>query len=346
MQSQFRVSHNHALGLLFARSGNAVFPCCPATKRPLVAGGFKTATVDLDQIAEWWHRWPDALAGLPTSAFWVLDVDAKPSLADSIAALSKALRVSGDALIASSGLVVETPGGGLHLYFRRAPGVAVRTAAGDIAPGVDTRGSDAGGRPTGYILAPGNRRPDGSGYRVISGSLDALLAGGLSEAPRALNYLTIFSKRERAIFAGDDGLHAAIAGRPPALWRATFEAHQAARRPAPIVLDTESSGRMRRYALGALLKESEALAGRTDGRRDAVFRAACRIAKFAAHEIVSADEINDALLAAWAACGGAAKYGDGFARGCIARGLAMGRNDPLPALDASRSHHQTIGRGA
>ena len=67
-----------AAALEFAKGGTAVFPCHPATKRPLTAHGFQDANTDPVAIIAWWQRWPNAMIGMPTGAvsgIWVLDVD-------------------------------------------------------------------------------------------------------------------------------------------------------------------------------------------------------------------------------------------------------------------------------
>jgi hypothetical protein len=145
-----------------------VFPCTP-DKRPLIPGGRNAASTDERQIQEWFARWPDALASIPTgpeSGLWVLDVD------------KKAGRRSLEALLAELGLehvadlsrvLVRTPSGGLHVYFRLGAGETPRTRSSDIAPDLDTRGIG------GSIMAPGNVLPDGRRYELIDGAdlLDA-----------------------------------------------------------------------------------------------------------------------------------------------------------------------------
>lgn len=54
-----------------------------------------------------------------------------------------------------SSAIVETPSGGLHIYFRIGAGEQPRTRASDIGPGIDLRGDG------GYIIAADNVRPDG-----------------------------------------------------------------------------------------------------------------------------------------------------------------------------------------
>jgi hypothetical protein len=61
-------------------------------------------------------------------------------------------------------VVVRTPSGGLHLYFRLGAGETPRTRSSDIAPGLDTRGIG------GSIMAPGSVLPDGRRYELVDGA--------------------------------------------------------------------------------------------------------------------------------------------------------------------------------
>src|SRR5947209_4178613 len=60
--------------------GIPVFPCA-ATKKPLTPNGFKDASLDEQQVRDWWARWPEAMIGVPTgpvSGLDVLDLDLDP----------------------------------------------------------------------------------------------------------------------------------------------------------------------------------------------------------------------------------------------------------------------------
>jgi Bifunctional DNA primase/polymerase, N-terminal/AAA domain len=60
-----------------ASRGSYVFPLKPRDKWPIVAGGFKAATRDAEQIALWWKRNPDANIGIAceASGLCVMDCD-------------------------------------------------------------------------------------------------------------------------------------------------------------------------------------------------------------------------------------------------------------------------------
>jgi Bifunctional DNA primase/polymerase, N-terminal len=67
--------------LRYAKQGLPVFACLPGEgKRPLVKTGFHAATIDPEQIRNWWTRWPNALIGVPMgprSGLFCVDLDRK-----------------------------------------------------------------------------------------------------------------------------------------------------------------------------------------------------------------------------------------------------------------------------
>jgi hypothetical protein len=320
-----------------AHAGLAVHPL--HNKRPLTAHGFRDATTDPEQIRRWQKQHPGCDWGTPTAAFWVLDIDAP--LAASVPALEAALGRPFAWLADQCGLIAGTPRGGLHLPWARTAGAVIANRAGDIGPGLDTRGHDADGRPSGSWILPNSRD------RIIErGSLADLTGGRLSQAPVELLWLASLSTRDRAEIGANPALLAAMQAANPPEWPAMMDQHRAAHRPPPLRLDDRGADRMRRYAIAAVGAETAALAELTDGRRDGLFRAACRLARFAAHEVLTADEIVDALTAACTANGTTTKHGAAFVSGTIRRGLHMGCSDALPVLDAGRHRSHTIGRGA
>lgn len=149
---------------LLAPAGVPVFPCVALEKRPLTAHGFRDASVDPDQIADWWQRWPDANVAMPTgiaSGIDVVDVDVH-NAGNGYGAIRSA-RSSG--LLGDPAWMVKTPSSGLHLCFlhtddARQPSWQVPRRH------VDFRGDG------GYVVLPPSRvaQEDGSvgRYEVIN----------------------------------------------------------------------------------------------------------------------------------------------------------------------------------
>lgn len=137
-----------------AEAGYHVFPCEPGGKRPLVKGGFRAATLDLDQIKAWWDEWPHANPAIATGAsdITVVDLDVCKETGECIGEDTWAiLQIEED--IAEPDMVVRTPRGGLHYYYSGNAGVPATSRR--LGAGVDTRAE------TGYVLAPGCRTSDG-----------------------------------------------------------------------------------------------------------------------------------------------------------------------------------------
>jgi len=143
----------------YANRGWYVFPCrekpgapytkrgetiTPTEKQPYVASGLYAATLDEDQIREWWARFPDALIGVNAgmSGLFVVDIDKK--------------HVDGLETFASwnindsAGLHSITPSGGMHILFT---GSGKSTA--NAKTGVDTRGEG------GYFIVPPSKILEG-----------------------------------------------------------------------------------------------------------------------------------------------------------------------------------------
>lgn len=160
--------------LRLAARGKPVLPCSPADKRPLIAGGFKSATFDPALIREWWARWPGALIGVPTgeaSGAVVIDVDVKGG-APGLEAWQRLLEEHG----AVNTRTVRTRSGGLHLYFAW-PGVQVPCSADRLAPGIDVRGDG------GYAIVPPSPRYEVIDRAPIAPLPDWLLARLLPPPP-------------------------------------------------------------------------------------------------------------------------------------------------------------------
>ena len=171
--------------LLAASAGLPVFPCDPDTKRPFLrsevqgAGGLKLATTDPSQIEEWWSRWPQAAIGMRCGSrqnggagIIVLDLDPRGG---NVSDLVEKLRVK---LAEQAGVdaanyvmpqcpMVETPRGGLHLWFGYPPGEfsignRINVLKG-IADQIDVRGNG------GYVIIPPSVR---RGARAIDEGCD------------------------------------------------------------------------------------------------------------------------------------------------------------------------------
>lgn len=154
-------NRNFAVASKLASRGIPVFPCRP-NKRPYTGTGFKAATTDLTQIADWWTQFPDALPGMPTGAAsgqFVIDVDVGNGKtgADSLASLE----MDHEALPTDH--LVQTPSGGWHYYFSVPAHGEVRNSTSKIGSHIDVRGEG------GYVIAEGAVLPDGRAYTALSG---------------------------------------------------------------------------------------------------------------------------------------------------------------------------------
>jgi len=144
-----------AAALRLAAGGRPVFPCDPASKRPLTRHGFKDASTDPAQVRRWFDRQSAPMIGLVTgqvSGLVVVDAD-EPDGHDSLHSLE---REHGPLPLTAS---VKTPSGGQHYYFAW-PGEAVPCSAGRLGPGLDVRADG------GYVIAPPSRNAAGRRYEV------------------------------------------------------------------------------------------------------------------------------------------------------------------------------------
>lgn len=119
--------------LRYSEQGYSVFPCAPGWKTPLTLHGHLDASMDPEQIEDWWQTYPMANIGLSTTGLLVIDIDGadnpwNPELPYSPISL--------------------TPRGGRHLIYRQPEGVSLRNSAGKLATKVDIRADG------GYIVVP------------------------------------------------------------------------------------------------------------------------------------------------------------------------------------------------
>ncbi len=148
-----RTGHEKALGrsaLALVARGIPVFPCAAGGKRPAVAGGFHAASAEADLVWRWWTAMPNGNIGMPTGAasgLVVVDVDVHGAV-DGYSALERARR---EGLVDGWVAAVETPSGGLHLYFP-ASGDTDQRSWQSARAGIDFRGDG------GYIIVPPSAR--------------------------------------------------------------------------------------------------------------------------------------------------------------------------------------------
>lgn len=127
----------YSKAMQLANSGFSVFPV-GADKRPLLKTWkpYQTTPADDEQIEKWWEQFPKANIGIVTgkvSGVTVIDVDTYKG---------------GDASKFPKTFTVKTGNGGMHLYYKYAPGFTISADAYPDMPGIDLR-SDGG-----YVVAP------------------------------------------------------------------------------------------------------------------------------------------------------------------------------------------------
>ncbi|SDW21160.1 Bifunctional DNA primase/polymerase, N-terminal [Albimonas donghaensis] len=147
-----------AAAFALAKAGLPVFPCDgrpkplaeqrypdEPRKTPLTPHGFKDATADLDTVANWWRRFPEALPGVPmgvASDLFVADADIDRETGET----------AGEATLAALGITpanhmycAPTRSGGWHFIFRWRKGLPGNSVKGLV--GVDIRSEG------GYVVA-------------------------------------------------------------------------------------------------------------------------------------------------------------------------------------------------
>lgn len=119
--------------LAYAKRGWPIFPV-RADKTPYTAHGAIDATTNLEQIDDWWSRWPGAAIGLNVgdAGMMALDFDPGSSLDD--------LREALGGFLPDTLLKARTPRGGEHWYYALDPhDPPVALSASKLAKNVDVR---------------------------------------------------------------------------------------------------------------------------------------------------------------------------------------------------------------
>jgi len=145
--------------LTYAGYGWSVVAIRPDQKVPLVRWQeFQKRCADVQEITQWFERWPDANIGIVTgmiSGIIVLDIDPRHGGDDSLAAWQTRHGVLPPTVEATTG------GGGRHLYFSTG-GTAVLSMTA-VAKGIDVRAEG------GLVVAPPSRHPSRNLYRWRAG---------------------------------------------------------------------------------------------------------------------------------------------------------------------------------
>lgn len=184
-----RAASPGAIAYACTRLGFRVFPLRSDTLTPSFTGWPERATTDLGQVRAWWTgEYASSGVGIatgPESGTWVLDIDVKE--VDGFASLRElcARHHCGVEPFVNT-MVVRTPSGGAHVYFRwnEAAGTegGIRNSAKALMPGLDVRGI------RGYTRAPGL-----FGYTIVERS--GIRSVAMDDAP---DWLTPLCKRRRS----------------------------------------------------------------------------------------------------------------------------------------------------
>jgi putative DNA primase/helicase len=143
----------HVFPVYGIRAGVCACPAganCPSpAKHPMLKAWQREATLDLTRLKEWWTKWPNANIGMALQVGQcVLDVDDGKGGPDTLATLEA------DFGALPRTREVSTGGGGRHIYLAG----DLRNTAGQLGPGLDTRGSG------GYVVGPGSMHVSGRAY--------------------------------------------------------------------------------------------------------------------------------------------------------------------------------------
>ena len=128
--------------------------CRSPGKHPRSQHGVKDASIEAQQIDDWWKRWPGANVGIATGAvsnLVVVDIDPRNGGNESYAQLK--LDFPG---VITELVKVSSGSGGTHVYFQH-PGGHLPCRA-NVRPGIDVRADG------GYIVAPPSSHMSGARY--------------------------------------------------------------------------------------------------------------------------------------------------------------------------------------
>ena len=133
-----------------------VFPCWPGDKRPLVKGGFLSATDLENEVRAWWTKWPDANVAIATGASGLTVLDCDHGLADEAAvqAFTTAHNLP-ETYTVRTGRRRSLASSSIQRHRRPSIAWVDGEHSGDI------RGT------TGYVMAAGCVHPSGERYELL-----------------------------------------------------------------------------------------------------------------------------------------------------------------------------------
>jgi putative DNA primase/helicase len=130
------------------------YKCDSPGKHPRTSHGLDDATVNHDQIMEWWEQWPDANIGINCgkSGLFVIDLD-----------LYKDTYTGYDFQIDEETPTSISGGGGTHLFYRLEPGDLFGNSNKNLPPGFDIRAHG------GYVIVAPSLHTSGNRYQWEAG---------------------------------------------------------------------------------------------------------------------------------------------------------------------------------
>ncbi|MBV5262983.1 bifunctional DNA primase/polymerase [Pinisolibacter aquiterrae] len=172
---------------IYAAAGLRIFPCDPASKRPLISDWPNAATADAAQVAAWWATWPNALIGcaLKGSRVLVLDGDNhREEVAGAESGVDFLWRNLAHYGVAPTAWAA-TAGAGVHVPMWLPEGVTHGNSSPWRAGYIDVRGPGSGADGGGYVILPGSIRADGARWSVAGRRSPVSVRGTPSGGTRA-----------------------------------------------------------------------------------------------------------------------------------------------------------------
>jgi hypothetical protein len=305
-----------------AGAGLHIFPVLAAQKRPATRNGLKAATTDQATIRRWWQANPDFNIGISCgpSRLVVIDCDAgKPWPADDdppqgvqdgadVLQLLADEHDDQDLLFRDGAVTVATPSGGLHLYFQAPAGRVVKSSAGRLGPWLDVRAAG------GYVVAPFSSTPAGH-YRPVQGWRRVVVTdASVDFEPIGVPSMDRLTLTPPPLPGWLAGLLAPRQDDPPSIYDRLLRA-----------LDAKPVGNGSAWAMGALARESTAVAQAAVGtRNDVLNRASFALGQLVGAGLLTEAEVVSTLHAAAATAG----LEPSEAEACVRSGLRAGKANP------------------